>query len=73
MIAFNEQGIVYDVLEEQCDFDCVELVVLWLLVLILVLRDGEQVIGEMLIIIEYVVGARLVLLLEARKWDCFCD
>jgi len=38
-----------------------------------VLRDGDRVIGESSIIIEYVAGARLVPSLEARSWDRLCD
>ena len=37
------------------------------------LRDGEQIIGETSIIIEYVAGTRLMPSLEARKWDRVCD
>jgi glutathione S-transferase len=38
-----------------------------------VLRDGDHVIGETSIIIEYVAAARLVPSLEARMWDRLCD
>ena len=37
------------------------------------LRDGDEVVGETSIIIEYVAGTRLVPSLEARKWDRLCD
>ena len=37
------------------------------------LRDGDRVIGETSIIIEYVGGPRLVPSLEARLWDRVCD
>lgn len=73
LIAFNELGIAYDVLEEQRDFDRAELAELWPPATIPVLRDGDQVIGETSIIIEHVAGARLVPSLEARKWDRLCD
>jgi len=72
-IALNEQGVAYDVLEEQRDFDRVELAELWPPASIPVLRDGDQVIGETSIIIEYVAGAKLVPSLKARKWDRLCD
>jgi glutathione S-transferase len=73
LVALNEQGVAYDVLEEQRDFDRAELAELWPPASIPVLRDGEQVIGETSIIIEYVAGAQLVPSLEARKWDRLCD
>ena len=73
LIALNELGVAYEVLEEQRDFDRAELVKLWLPASIPVLRDRDQVLGESSIIIEYVACARLVPSLEARKWDRFCD
>jgi glutathione S-transferase len=73
LVALNELGVAYDVLEEQRDFDRAELSELWPPASIPVLRDGEQVIGETSIIIEHVAGARLVPSLEARKWDRLCD
>src|SRR4051794_38861087 len=73
LVALNEQGIAYDVLEEQRDFDRAELAELWPPASIPVLRDGDQIIGETSIIIEHVAGARLVPSLEARKWDRICD
>jgi glutathione S-transferase len=73
LIAFNELGVAYDVLEEQRDFDRAELAELWPPASIPVLRDGDQIIGETSIIIERVAGARLVPSLEARKWDRICD
>src|SRR6201999_164251 len=73
LIAFNELGVAYDVLEEQRDFDRAELAELWPPASIPVLRDGEQVIGETSIIIEHVAGAALVPTLEARLWDRLCD
>jgi glutathione S-transferase len=73
LIALNEQGLDYDVLEEQRDFDRAELARLWPPASIPVLRDGDKVIGETSIIIEHVAGARLVPSLEARKWDRLCD
>jgi glutathione S-transferase len=73
VIALREQDVAYDVLEEQRDFDRAQLAELWPPASIPVLRDGEQVIGETSIIIEYVAGARLVPSLEARKWDRLCD
>ena len=73
LIALNELGVVYDVLEEQRDFDRAQLAELWPPASIPVLRDGDQVIGETSIIIEHVAGARLVPSLEARKWDRVCD
>ncbi len=73
LVALNELGVAYDVLEEQRDFDRAELAELWPPASIPVLRDGDQVIGETSIIIEYVAGARLVPSLEARKWDRLCD
>ena len=73
LIALEEEGIAYDVLEEQRDFDRAELATLWPPASIPVLRDGDQVIGETSIIIEHVAGSRLVPSLEARKWDRVCD
>src|SRR5215475_7379776 len=73
LIALNEQGLEYDVLEEQRDFDRADLAELWPPASIPVLRDGDQIIGETSIIIEYVAGAHLVPSLEARKWDRLCD
>src|SRR6201991_3679392 len=73
LIALNEQGVAYDVLEEQRDFDRAELAELWPPASIPVLRDGDQGIRATSIIIEYVAGARLVPSLEARKCDRLCD
>src|SRR2546429_5802374 len=73
LVALNEQGVAYDVLEEQRDFDRAELAELWPPASIPVLRDGDQIIGETSIIIEHVAGSRLVPSLEARKWDRLCD
>jgi glutathione S-transferase len=73
LIALNEQGIVYEVLEEQRDFDRAELAKLWPPASIPVLADDDQVIGETSIIIEHVAGVQLVPSLEARKWDRICD
>lgn len=73
LMAFNELGVAYDVLEEQRDFDRADLAELWPPASIPVLRDGDQIIGETSIIIEHVAGARLVPSLEARKWDRICD
>jgi glutathione S-transferase len=73
LIALNEVGIAYEVLEEQRDFDRAELARLWPPASIPVLLDGDQVIGETSIIIEHVAGARLVPSLEARLWDRLCD
>jgi glutathione S-transferase len=66
LVALNDQGVAYDILEEQRDFDRAELAKLWPPASIPVLLDGDQV-------IEYVAGARLVPSLEARKWDRLCD
>jgi glutathione S-transferase len=73
LIAFNELGVAYDVLEEQRDFDRADLAKLWPPGSIPVLRDGDRILGETSIIIEYVAGARLVPSLEARIWDRICD
>jgi glutathione S-transferase len=73
LIAFNELGVAYDVLEEQRDFDRADLAKLWPPASIPVLVDGDRVIGETSIIIEHVAGARLVPSLEARLWDRICD
>ena len=73
LVALNEAGVAYEVLEEQRDFDRAELAELWPPASIPVLRDGDQVVGETSIIIEHVAGARLVPSLEARKWDRLCD
>ncbi len=73
LIALNEQGLDYDVLEEQRDFDRAELAELWPPASIPVLRNGDQIIGETSIIIEHVAGEQLVPSLEARKWDRICD
>jgi glutathione S-transferase len=73
VIALEELGVDYEVLEEQRDFDRTELAQLWPPASIPVLRDGEEIIGETSIIIEHVAGAQLVPTLEARKWDRLCD
>src|SRR6202046_2573488 len=73
LIALDEQGVAYEVLEEQRDFDRTELAELWPPASIPVLRDGEEIIGETSIIIEHVAGAQLVPSLQARKWDRICD
>jgi glutathione S-transferase len=73
LIAFNELGVAYDVLEEQRDFDRADLAQLWPPASIPVLVDGDRVIGETSIIIEHVAGAGLVPSLEARMWDRICD
>ncbi len=73
LVALNELGVAYEVLEEERDFDRAQLAELWPPASIPVLRDGDQVIGETSIIIEYVAGAQLVPSLEARKWDRLCD
>ena len=73
LVALNEVGVAYEVREEQLDFDRAELAQLWPPATIPVLRDGDRVIGETSIIIEYVAGARLVPSLEARTWDRLCD
>jgi glutathione S-transferase len=46
----------YKVLEEQRDFDRAELATLWPPASIPMLRDGDRIIGETSIIIEYVAG-----------------
>jgi glutathione S-transferase len=73
LVALNELGVEYDVLEEQRDFDRAQLAELWPPASIPVLRDGEQIIGETSIIIEHVAGERLVPSLESRLWDRICD
>src|SRR6202012_363130 len=73
LIALNELGVAYEVLEEQRDFDRSELAELWPPATIPVLRDGDQIVGETSIIIEHVAGERLVPSLDARKWDRICD
>jgi glutathione S-transferase len=73
LIALDELGVEYDILEEQRDFDRAELAELWPPASIPVLRDGDRIIGETSIIIEHVAGARLVPTLEARLWDRLCD
>jgi glutathione S-transferase len=73
LVALNELGVEYDVLEEQRDFDRAQLAELWPPASIPVLRDGERIIGETSIIIEHVAGARLVPSLESRLWDRICD
>jgi glutathione S-transferase len=73
LVALEEQGVAYEVLEEQRDFDRAELAELWPPASIPMLRDGDRIIGETSIIIEHVAGARLVPSLEARKWDRLCD
>jgi glutathione S-transferase len=73
LVALNELGVAYTVLEEQRDFDRAELAELWPPASIPVLRDDDQVIGETSIIIEHVAGARLVPSLKARTWERLCD
>ena len=73
LVALNELGVAYEVLEEQRDFSRTDLARLWPPASIPVLRDGDRVIGETSIIIEHVAGARLLPSLEARLWDRICD
>jgi glutathione S-transferase len=73
LIALDEQGVAYEVREEQSDFDRIELAALWPPASIPVLRDGDRVLGETSIIIEHVAGVNLVPSLEARLWDRLCD
>lgn len=73
LVALNELGLAYEVLEEQRDFNRADLAELWAPASIPVLRDGDRVVGETSIIIEYVAGPRLVPSLEARLWDRICD
>src|SRR6202042_1091044 len=73
LVALNEQGVPYNVLEEQRDFDRGQLAELWPPASIPVLRDDDEIIGETSIIIEHVAGTELVPSLEARKWDRLCD
>ena len=73
LIAFHELDVVCELREEQRDFDRAELAELWPPASIPVLRDGDEVIAESSIIIEYVAGARLVPSLHARAWDRVCD
>jgi glutathione S-transferase len=73
LIAFNELGVAYEVLEEQRDFDRADLAELWPPASIPVLRDGDRVVGETSIIIEHVAGRTLVPSLQARLWDRVCD
>jgi glutathione S-transferase len=73
LVALNELGVEYDVLEEQRDFERADLAKLWPPASIPVLRDGDRIIGETSIIIEYVAGEQLVPSLEARMWDRLCD
>ena len=73
LVALDELGVGYEVLEEQRDFDRADLAKLWPPASIPVLRDGDEVIGETSIIIEYVAGERLVPSLQARLWDRICD
>jgi glutathione S-transferase len=73
LFALGEQDVTYETLEERRDFDRAQLAELWPPASIPVLRDGEQIIGESSIIIEYVAGARLVPSLAARMWDRICD
>jgi glutathione S-transferase len=72
LVALNEVGVEYEVLEEMRDFTRGELAELWPPASIPVLRDGDVVVGESSIIIEYVAD-RLVPSLEARAWDRICD
>jgi len=73
LIALDEQGVAYEVREEQSDFDRAELAALWPPASIPVLRDGDRIVGETSIIIEHVAGVHLVPSLEARLWDRLCD
>jgi glutathione S-transferase len=47
LIALDELGLAYEVLEEQRDFDRADLAKLWPPASIPVLRDGDRVIGEL--------------------------
>jgi glutathione S-transferase len=73
LVALNELGVEYEVLEEQRDFERADLARLWPPASIPVLRDGDRIVGETSIIIEYVAGEQLVPSLEARMWDRVCD
>lgn len=73
LIALAEQGVAYEVREEQSDFDRAELAALWPPASIPVLRDGDRILGETSIIIEHVAGEDLVPSLNARLWDRLCD
>ena len=73
LVALNEHGVAYEILEEQRDFDRAQLAELWPPASVPVLRDGEQIIGESSIIIEHVAGEALVPSLAARLWDRVCD
>src|SRR5947209_18916624 len=73
LMALNELGVDYAVLEEQRDFDRADLAELWPPASIPVLRDGDRVLGATSIIIEHVAGDRLVPSLEPRLWDRVCD
>jgi glutathione S-transferase len=66
-------GVAPELREEQRDFDRDTLARLWPPASIPVLSDGERVLGESSIIIEYVAGAALVPSLQARLWDRVCD
>jgi glutathione S-transferase len=73
LIAFAELGVAYDVREELRDFDRAELAALWPPASIPVVDDGDRILGETSIIIEYVGGTRLIPSLDARLWDRLCD
>jgi glutathione S-transferase len=83
IVALRERELEFDVKVENEDFTRAELAELWPIASIPVLRDGDRIVAETSIIIEYVNGLeadgpRLIPddreeSLQARFWDRFCD
>jgi glutathione S-transferase len=83
IVALRERGLQFDVKVENEDFTREELAEIWPIASIPVLRDGDRVVAETSIIIEYINGVEgdgpsLIPddpeeALQARFWDRFCD
>jgi glutathione S-transferase len=78
IVALHERGLAFEAKVESADFTREDLAELWPMASIPVLRDGDRVVPETSVIIEYLdgleaPGPRLVTSLEARLWDRFCD
>jgi glutathione S-transferase len=83
IVALRERGLDFDVKVENEDFTRDDLRELWPIASIPVLRDGDRVVAETSIIIEYLdgldgAGPKLIPAgpeeaLQARFWDRVCD
>jgi glutathione S-transferase len=83
LVALRERALEFEMKIENEDFTREELAELWPIASIPLLRDGDRVVAETSIIIEYLdgldaAGPRLIpqdpeQALQARFWDRFCD